>query len=96
MRTSHRLFITILSGCSALLSVTSAKPAIDPVDPSSIDLTKPTLFIVPYTHLDDIWRWNYPTTIKYFLKNTLDDNFEAFETYPNYVFNWTGADRFGK
>ena len=68
--------------------------SVEPIDPSSIDLTKPTLFAVPYTHLDDFWRWSYPQTIRDFLKNTLDDNFEAFEEYPNYVFNWSGASRY--
>lgn len=28
------------------------------------------------------------------MKNTLDDNFKAFEEYPNYVFNWSGASRY--
>jgi len=69
-------------------------PEVKSIDPSSIDLEKPTLFIVPYTHLDDMWRWSYPQTIRDFLKNTLDDNFEAFEEYPNYVFNWSGASRY--
>jgi len=73
---------------------TAAKPAAKPVDPASIDLTKPTLFIMPYTHLDDIWRWSYPQVIRDFLKNTLDDNFEAFEKYPNFTFNWSGASRY--
>jgi alpha-mannosidase len=65
-----------------------------PVDPVSLDLTQPTLFVMPYTHLDDIWRWNYPQTIRDFLKNTLDDNFNALEKYPNFVFNWSGASRY--
>lgn len=46
----------------------SAKPAVEPIDPASIDLTQPTLFIVPYSHLDDIWRWSYPQTIRDFLR----------------------------
>lgn len=71
-----------------------AKHATEPIDPTSLDLTQPTLFIVPYSHLDDLWRWSYPQTIRDFLKNTLDDNFEAFEEYPNYVFNWSGASRY--
>lgn len=71
-----------------------AKISVKEIDPSSIDLTQPTLFIVPYTHLDDVWRWSYPQTIREFLKNTLDDNFKAFEEYPNYVFNWSGASRY--
>ncbi len=71
-----------------------ARPVAKAIDPSSLDLTQPTLFIVPYSHLDDIWRWSYPQTIRDFLKNTLDDNFEAFEAYPDYVFNWSGASRY--
>jgi alpha-mannosidase len=70
------------------------KTAVKPIDPASIDLTQPTLFIVPYSHLDDFWRWSYPQTIRDFLKRTLDENFEAFEEYPNYVFNWSGASRY--
>ena len=72
----------------------STKVAVKPIDPVLIDLTKPTLFAVPYTHLDDIWRWSYPQVIRDFLKNTLDDNFKAFKEYPNYVFNWSGASRY--
>ncbi|MGB0369990.1 MAG: alpha-mannosidase [Opitutales bacterium] len=65
-----------------------------PTDPSSIDLSEPTLFVVPYTHLDDVWRWSYTETIRDFLKNTLDENFVSFEMYPNFTFNWTGASRY--
>jgi alpha-mannosidase len=64
------------------------------IDPTSIDLTNPTLFLVPYTHLDDVWRWSYPQVIRDFLKHTLEDNFAAFEQNPNYVFNWSGASRY--
>ncbi|MCX6309436.1 MAG: glycosyl hydrolase-related protein [Bacteroidia bacterium] len=71
-----------------------SRNAIVPIDPQSIDLTQPTLFLVPYSHLDDVWRWSYPQVIRDFLKNTLDDNFAAFEKYPNYVFNWSGASRY--
>ena len=72
----------------------TTKPSGESIDPASIDPTQPTLFVVPYTHLDDFWRWSYPRTIRDFLKNTLDDNFEAFEAYPNYEFNWSGASRY--
>ncbi|MFC1762159.1 alpha-mannosidase [Planctomycetota bacterium] len=61
---------------------------------TSLDLTQPTLFLVPYSHLDDIWRWSYPVTIRDFLKNTLDENFASFEKYPHFRFNWTGASRY--
>ena len=41
-----------------------------------------------------MWRWSYPQVIRDFLKNTLDENFAAFEKYPNFVFNWSGASRY--
>jgi len=72
----------------------STKTVVKPIDPLSVDITRPTLFAVPYTHLDDMWRWSYPQVIRDFLKNTLDDNFKAFEEYPDYVFNWSGASRY--
>ena len=72
----------------------SSKHGVEVIEPASLDLTKPTLFIMPYTHLDDVWRWSYPQTIRDFLKNTLDDNFEAFEEYPHYMLNWSGASRY--
>ena len=72
----------------------AAKKMVTPINPKSIDLTQPTLFLVPYSHLDDVWRWSYPQVIRDFLKSTLDDNFAAFEKYPDYVFNWSGASRY--
>ncbi|WP_462317175.1 alpha-mannosidase [Marinilabilia sp.] len=94
---TNYLMLILLTSISINLysqASTASKPEVDPIDPHTIDLTKPTLFLMPYTHLDDIWRWSYPQTIRDFLKNTLDDNFEAFEKYPNYVFNWSGASRY--
>ena len=64
------------------------------LDPKSIDLTKPTIFAIPYSHLDDQWRWAYPQVAREFIKNTLDDNFAYFEEYPNFNFNWTGGFRY--
>ncbi len=59
------------------------------------DLSKqPTLYVVPYAHLDTEWRWDYPTTIREYLSATLRDNFALFEKYPNYVFNFSGANRY--
>jgi alpha-mannosidase len=84
----------VLASVAAAQQMTATKSAVDAIDPASIDLTQPTLFIVPYSHLDDIWRWSYPQTIRDFLKNTVDDNVEAFQEYPNYVFNWSGASRY--
>ena len=63
--------------------------------PASPDLTKqPTLYVVGYAHLDTQWRWEYPRTIGEYLPKTLHENFALFEKYPNYVFNFSGANRY--
>ena len=60
-----------------------------------LDLTtQPTLYVVPYAHLDTQWRWEYPTTIREYLPKTMRDNFALFEKYPNYVFSFSGANRY--
>lgn len=59
------------------------------------DLTKtPTLYTVGYAHLDTEWRWEYPQVIDEYLPNTMHDNFALFEKYPDYVFNFSGANRY--
>jgi alpha-mannosidase len=58
------------------------------------DLSKPTLYVIPYAHLDTEWRWEYPTTIKEYLPKTMRDNFALFEKYPHYVFNYSGSNRY--
>ena len=59
------------------------------------DLTKqPTLYVVPYAHLDTEWRWEYPQTINEYIPNTMRDNFPLFEKYPHYIFNFSGANRY--
>ena len=30
---------------------------------------KKEIFLVPYAHLDTQWRWEYPTTIKKYIKH---------------------------
>ncbi len=52
------------------------------------------IYLVPYSHLDTQWRWEYPTTIKVYLKRTLEENFELLEKYPEYCFNFTGSIRY--
>src|SRR5919199_5774778 len=60
------------------------------------DLSKePTLYVVGYAHLDTQWRWEYPQVIREYLANTLHDNFNLFEKYPHYIFNFSGANRYG-
>ncbi len=88
------LFCFVLSFSIAFGQQPATKKTVAPIDPKSIDLTQPTLFLVPYSHLDDVWRWSYPQVIRDFLKQTMNDNFAAFEKYPDYVFNWSGASRY--
>ena len=59
------------------------------------DITKtPTLYVVPYAHLDTEWNWDYVTTIKEYLPKTMTINFDFFEKYPHYIFNFSGANRY--
>jgi alpha-mannosidase len=59
------------------------------------DITKvPTLYVIPYAHLDTQWNWEFPQTISEFLLKTMRVNFDYIDKYPHYVFNWTGANRY--
>jgi alpha-mannosidase len=62
---------------------------------SAPDITRqPTLFVVPYAHLDTQWRWEFPQVISEYLLKTMRVNFDYIDKYPHYVFNWTGANRY--
>jgi alpha-mannosidase len=65
-----------------------------PAKPAAPDFSKPTLYVVPYAHLDTQWRWDYPTTIGKYIPATMYDNFALFEKYPHYIFNFSGANRY--
>jgi alpha-mannosidase len=59
------------------------------------DITQvPTLYVVPYAHLDTQWRWEMPQTISEYLLKTMRVNFDYMDKYPHYVFNWTGSNRY--
>ena len=59
------------------------------------DIAKdPTLYVVPYAHLDTQWRWEMPQTISEYLLKTMRVNFDYIDRYPHYVFNWTGSNRY--
>src|SRR5262245_54338860 len=53
-----------------------------------------TLYVVGYAHLDTEWRWEYPQVIQEYLTKTMRNNFMLFDKYPNYIFNFTGANRY--
>jgi alpha-mannosidase len=59
------------------------------------DVTKtPTLYVIPYAHLDTQWRWSFPQTISEYLLKTMRVNFDYMDKYPHYVFNWSGSNRY--
>lgn len=59
------------------------------------DLTRqPTLYVVGYAHLDTQWRWDYVRTIGQYIPDTMRRNFALIEKYPNYIFNFSGANRY--
>jgi len=55
---------------------------------------KKEIFLIPYSHLDTQWRWEYPTTIKKYLRKTLEESIYMFKKYPDHRFNFTGALRY--
>ena len=84
MRALTKLLAVLLAS-SLAVSAQSTQP----------DLTKePTLYVVAYSHLDTQWRWEYPRVINEYIPKTLHDNFALLDKYPNYVFNFSGANRY--
>ena len=75
---------------------TPKRPAASTIPaPTSVDLSKQhVLYLIGYSHLDTEWCWNYPQVINEFVSNTLRENFPIFEKHPEYVFNWTGSNRY--
>lgn len=55
---------------------------------------EPTLYMVGYAHLDTQWRWCYPEVIEKMIPATMKDNFRLFEKYPDYIFNFSGANHY--
>lgn len=84
MRAITKLLAVLLAS-SLAVSAQTAQP----------DLTKePTLYVVAYAHLDTQWRWEYPRVINDYIPKTLHDNFALIDRYPNYIFNFSGANRY--
>jgi alpha-mannosidase len=83
MKSALRLGLLVLALSSVLLF------------PQQSDLSKDkVLYTVGYAHLDTQWRWDYQTTINEYIWNTMAFNFKLFEKYPDYVFNFSGANRY--
>jgi alpha-mannosidase len=81
--------LSIIFLCFLGASVIEAQPA------KPLDLSKEkVLYEIGYSHLDTQWRWAYPQVISEFIPNTVHENIPLFEKYPDYIFNWTGANRY--
>ena len=57
-------------------------------------MKKKTVYTVATAHLDTIWSWDFETTVREYLLNTLEHNFKMFEKYPDYKFNFEGSYRY--
>lgn len=57
-------------------------------------MEKKKVYAVATSHLDTVWRWNLATTIKEYLPDTLEKNFDLEDKYPHYKFNFEGAFRY--
>ena len=78
----------------ALAIPAGAQPVAVNKKPVPLDNTKPTLYVVGYSHLDTQWRWAYPQSVREYVPNTLQDNFKLMDKYPDYVFNFSGSRRY--
>ena len=100
----RNLFVTMIGSVRLktmtgwLLPVLAAYPLLPSLEGQTMkapDITRdPTLFVVPYAHLDTQWRWEMPQTISEYLLKTMRVNFDYIDKYPHYVFNWTGSNRY--
>ena len=88
-RTFSRSLLALIPAALFLALVSSGQT------PKAPDITKdPTLYVVPYAHLDTQWRWEMPQTISEYLLKTMRVNFDYIDKYPHYIFNWTGSNRY--
>ena len=84
-----------LLALSATLAFVTAFPGARAQTMQAPDITKqPTLYVVPYAHLDTQWRWEFPQVISEYLLKTMRVNFDYMDKYPHYVFNWSGSNRY--
>ncbi len=57
-------------------------------------MNKKKIYTIATAHLDTIWSWDFETTVKKYIYDTLIDNFKLFEKYPEYKFNFEGSYRY--
>src|ERR1700683_347338 len=82
MRRASRYSVFLAFAGLITLTALRAQPVQAP------DITKtPTLYVVPYAHLDTQWRWEFPQSIGEYLLKTMRVNFDLIDKYPHYIFN---------
>ena len=81
-------------GTLALAAVSATVPSVAQTSKAPNIQKVPTLYVVPYAHLDTQWRWEFPQVISEYLLKTMRVNFDYIDKYPHYVFNWTGSNRY--
>ena len=86
-RPAVRLWMQLASMAAVVLCVGAAET------PVALN-RQPTLYLVGYAHLDTQWNWDYTTTIGSYLPGTMRANFALFDKYPDYIFNFSGANRY--
>ena len=70
----------ILSYILAVLAITVTANLANAQTMQSPDITKvPTLFVVPYAHLDTQWRWDFQQSISEYLLKTMRVNFDYMD-----------------
>ncbi len=57
-------------------------------------MQKKKVYTISNAHLDTIWSWDFETTVSKYIYNTLNENFQRFEKYPEYKFNFEGSYRY--
>ncbi len=57
-------------------------------------MSKKQIYTIADAHLDTIWSWDFETTVSKYIYNTLNENFQRFEKYPQYKFNFEGSYRY--
>lgn len=57
-------------------------------------MSKKKVYTISNAHLDTIWSWDFETTVGKYIYNTLNENFQRFEKYPEYKFNFEGSYRY--
>lgn len=53
-----------------------------------------TAYMVSDAHLDTQWNWDIQTTIADYIPKTIRQNLHLLATYPDYIFNFEGAQKY--